>query len=174
MKFTIKNILYSFFALLFCTMVLSATCKYSFKDVGAIPPEVKTFRVQFFENRAQYVNTQLSPQLTERLRQKVISTTRLRQTNEEDAHYDISGWVSQYSTSTVNITGANASANRLTAGFHLVFKNTLDPAKNFETDLSRNFDFPAGQSLTEAEVRLTDEIVKNMVDEIFNKIFSNW
>jgi outer membrane lipopolysaccharide assembly protein LptE/RlpB len=151
-----------------------ATCKYSFKDTSPIPEEVKTFRVNYLENRAQYVNTQLSPQLTERLKQKIINTTRLKQTNDDDAHYDISGFVTQYFTSTVSISGNNASGNRLTVGFHLVFRNTLDEKKNLEADLMRTFDFPATQSLTQAETALNDDIVRNIVDEIFNKIFSNW
>lgn len=151
-----------------------ATCKYSFKDSAPIPPEITTFRVNYLENHAEYVNTQLSPQLTERLKQKIIGTTRLRQTNNDNAHYDISGYVSQYNTSTVGISGNNASANRLTVGFHLIFKNTVDATKNFESDLTRTFDFPANQSLTQAEASLNDEIIKNLVDEIFNKIFSNW
>lgn len=159
---------------LLLTVFSFATCKYSFKDTSPIPPEVKTFRVNYLENKAQYVNTQLSPQLTEKLKQKIINTTRLRQTNNDDAHYDISGFVSQYYTSTVSITGANASGNRLTVGFHLVFRDNLDEKKNFETDLTRTFDFPATQSLSQAEASLNNDIVRNIVDEIFNKIFSNW
>jgi outer membrane lipopolysaccharide assembly protein LptE/RlpB len=151
-----------------------STCKYGFKDTAPIPAEVKTFRVNYLENRAQYVNTQLSPQLTEKLKQKIINTTRLKQTNNDDAHYDISGFVSQYYTSTISITGNNSSGNRLTVGFHLVFVNTLDEKKNFEADLTRTFDFDAQSSLQDAERRLNDEIVKQVVDEIFNKIFSNW
>lgn len=151
-----------------------ATCKYGFKDTAPIPPEIVTFRVNYLDNRAQYVNTRLSPELTERLKQKIIGTTRLRQTNENDAHYDISGYVSQYYTTTVGISGNQASANRLTVGFHLIFKNTLDETKNFETDLIRTFDFPANLSLPQAEAGLNDEIIRNMIDEIFNRIFSNW
>ncbi|MEO6670801.1 MAG: LPS assembly lipoprotein LptE [Ferruginibacter sp.] len=149
------------------------TCKYSFKDVS-IPIEVKTFRINPLENKAQYVNTQLSPQLTERLKQKIISTTRLRQTNDDDAHYDISGYVSQYFTSTISITGSTSSGNRLTVGFHLIFRNTLDEKKNFEADLSRTFDYDGNLSLSQAETRLNEDILKNLSDEIFNKIFSNW
>jgi hypothetical protein len=61
-----------------CAILVSffnyATCKYSFKDTSPIPPEVKNFRVNYLENKAQYVNTQLSPQLTEGLKQKIINT----------------------------------------------------------------------------------------------------
>ena len=151
-----------------------ASCKYSFKDTSPIPEEVKTFRVNFFENKARYVNPQLAPALTERTKQKIIGNTRLRQTNDEDAHYDISGYISDYNVTTSGISNNNASTNRLSVGFHLVFKNTLDPTKNFETDLSNNFDFPASQSLEQAQAALGTEIVKNIVDAIFNKIFSNW
>lgn len=167
--------IYRLVILISCVGIFNySTCKYSFKDAAPIPIEVKTFRVQYLENRAQYINTQLSQQLTENLKSKIISTTRLKQTNEDDAHYDISGYVSQYYTSTVNISNNNSTTNRLTVGFHLVFKNTLDPTKNFEADVSRNEDFDANKSLTDAENTLTPIVVKNVVDEIFNKIFSNW
>ncbi|HRN79165.1 MAG TPA: LPS assembly lipoprotein LptE [Ferruginibacter sp.] len=151
-----------------------ATCKYGFKDAAPIPAEVKNFRVNYFENKAQYINSRLSPELTEKLKQKIINTTRLRQTNSDDAHYDISGYVSQYYTTTQGITGNTAGTNRLHVGFHLSFVNTLDENKNFEADLIRTFDFPSTQSLDQAESALNDEIVRNVVDEIFNRIFSNW
>ncbi|MGG9971714.1 LPS assembly lipoprotein LptE [Ferruginibacter sp. SUN002] len=151
-----------------------ATCKYGFKDAGIIPAEIKTFRVNYLENKARYVNGQLSPQLTEKLKQKIISNTRLRQTNDADAHYDISGYVSEYVVSTSGISGTEAGTNRITVSFHLIFKNTLDEKKNFESDVSNSFDFPATQSLSQAESNLQSDMVRNIVDAIFNKIFSNW
>ena len=151
-----------------------ATCKYGFKDTSPIPLEVKTFRVNYFENRAEYKNPQLSPQITEKLKQKIISTTRLHQTNDDDAHYDISGFVSAYYTSTTGISGNTSSLNRLTATFHLIFKNTLDEKKNFEADVTYSVDFDANLSLSQVEQAKGDEIAKNLTEAIFNKIFSNW
>src|SRR5437763_3377544 len=110
-----------------CSLLLIAfnfaTCKYSTKDTSPIPPEVKTFRVVSFQNKARYVNTQLAPQLTERVKQKVIGQTRLREVNTDDAHYDISGYISDYSVTTTGITNQNANTNRLNVSFHLIFKN---------------------------------------------------
>ncbi|MCW3093629.1 MAG: hypothetical protein JWP81_4698 [Ferruginibacter sp.] len=166
------------FLLPICLLVFAvfsfATCKYSFKDTSPIPPEVKTFRVNYFTNKARYVNPQLSQELTEKMKQKVIGNTRLRQTNDDDAHYDISGYVSEYNVTTSGISGNNASTNRLSVSFHLIFKNSLDEKKNFEADLSNNFDFPANQTLETAQAALFPDIIKNIVDGIFNKIFSNW
>lgn len=151
-----------------------ATCKYGFKDIGGLPADVKTFRVNYLENRADYKNPQLSPAITEKLKQKIIGTTRLRQTNEDDAHYDISGYVSRYYTSTTGISGNTTSLNRLTADFHLIFKNSLDDKKSFEADVTYSLDFDANLSLSQVEQNKGDEIVRNLTDAIFNKIFSNW
>ena len=151
-----------------------ATCKYSFKDTAPIPPEVKTFRVNAFENKARYVNPIIAPQLTEKLKQKIIGQTRLRQTNGDDAHYDISGYLSDYSVTTSGISNQNASSNRLNVSFHLIFKNTIDPTKDFEGDVSTSYDFNATQSLAEVEASRLPDIIKNLTDGVFNKIFSNW
>jgi hypothetical protein len=165
-------------SLLFVAIGAFTGC-YSFKDVSPIPQEVKTFRVNLIENRARYINPQLSPQLTDKLRQKIIGQTRLNGVSTEDAHYDISGQITSYNVSTSGISSGaggqqQAAINRLTVTVHLNFKNTLDPTKNFEADVSRNFDFSANLTLPQAEAQLTETIIKNMVDEIFNRIFSNW
>lgn len=160
--------------LLLITCFNFATCKYGFKDAAPIPTEVKTFRVNYFENRAEYKNPQLSPQITEKLKQKIISTTRLRQTNDDEAHYDISGYVSAYQVTSTGVTGGNTSLNRLTTNFHVIFKNSLDEKKNFEGDVTYSIDFDANLSLSQVETQKGEEIVKNLTDAIFNKIFSNW
>lgn len=153
---------------------------YSFKDVS-IPPAVKTFQVNLISNTARYVNPQLSPQITDKLRQKIVGQTRLSPVRE-NAHYEISGTITDYSVSTSGISPNNqgqqtASINRLTVGIKVVLKNTLDPndpKTNFEASVSRNFDYDASLSLTQAEPQLNETIIKNMVDEMFNRIFSNW
>jgi len=155
-----------------CFIFLSSCHVYSFKDVS-IPPEVKTVKINFIENKARYVNPQLSPQLTQRLQQKIVNQTRLTRTNNDDAHYQISGYISQYDVTTAGISNQQAAINRLTVGVHIVFKNTLDN-KTQEFDVSRNCDFSANLSLQQAEGSLNEQILSNMTDEIFNRIFSNW
>lgn len=162
------------FSLLFLLGMISiyGTCRYSLKDVS-IPPEVKTVKVNLFENRARYVNPQLTPRLTDKLRQKIVNQTRLSQTNS-DAHYEISGQITDYSVSTSGISNQQASSNNLNVSVHVVFVNRLDTEKNFEADITRNFPFSASLSLQQAEASMADQIINNLTDEIFNRIFSNW
>ncbi|KYP14497.1 MAG: hypothetical protein A1D16_21180 [Flavihumibacter sp. CACIAM 22H1] len=146
---------------------------YSFKDIS-IPEDIKTVRVQYFENKARLFNPVLSPLLTDKLRQKVISQTRLTQVQGEDAHYDISGTITDCSVTTTGISNQQAASNRLNITVQIEFKNRKDESKNFEASITRNFDFNASLTLDQAQLQLQDEIIRNLSDEIFNRIFSNW
>ena len=166
-------------AAVFALILLFSGC-YSFKDVS-IPPNIKTFQVDLIGNTARYVNPQLSPQITDKLRQKIVNQTRLSPV-QEGAHYEISGTITSYDVSTSGISPNNqgqqtASISRLTVGIKIVLKNSVDPndpKTNFEASVSRNFDFDANLSLSQAEPQLNETIIKNMVDEVFNRLFSNW
>jgi hypothetical protein len=160
-------------ALLMGLLLLFFSGCYSFKDVS-IPPEVKTVRVNLIQNKAPYINPQLSPLLTDRLRQKINNQTRLTLVTAEDAHYDISCIIRNYQVTTAGISNQQAATNRLIVGVHIIFKNRLNDKASFEADVSRNFDFNAGLSLQAAEAQLGETIVQNLTDEIFNRIFSNW
>ena len=146
---------------------------YSFRDVS-IPPNVKTVRVNYIENRARYIDPQLSPQLTERLRQKINNQTRLTLVQGEDADYDIAAVIRGYDVTTSGISNQQAATNRLIVTVQINFKNRLDEKGSFEASISRNFDFNASLSLPQVQAQQGEEIVRNMTDEIFNRIFSNW
>ena len=162
------------------TLGLSSCKIYSFKDTS-IPPEVKTIHIAYIENRAPLVNPQLAPQLNDALRQKINNqASRLSQVQTSDADWEVSGWVSGYNYTTAGVANQQAASNRLTVTVHIVFKNHLDPTgkkvapADFEADVSRNFDFSASITITDAEAQLIPTVVSNMTDEIFNKLFSNW
>ena len=156
-----------------CLASLLVSCKiYKFKDVS-IPPDIKTVKVNYIENRAQYVNPQLSPKLSDRLRQKIVSQTRLSQTNNENADWEVSGEIRSYLVSTSGISGRQETTNRLTVSIHIsLLKRKLE--KTEEYDISHSFEFSAGKSLQQAEAELSDEMIRTLTDEIFNRLFSNW
>jgi hypothetical protein len=159
--------------LAFVIMLCSSSCNiYRFRDVS-IPDTIKTIKINFIENRARLVNPQLSQRLTDRLRQKVIGQTRLTQVNNENADWEISGYISDYSLSTSAISGQREAGNRLTVAVHVsVTDKKADKTQDY--DVSRNFEFSATQSLQQAEASLGDEMIRSLTDDIFNKLFSNW
>jgi hypothetical protein len=155
-------------------IVLMSGCGiYSFRD-AIIPDNVKTVKIGFIENKARYVNPQLAPLLTDKLLQKIIGQTKLTRTNSDDAHYQIFATITNYDpTQTVGVSAQQATTNRLTVTVHVLLKKTLDN-KEQEFDVTRNFDFSANLSLNQAEGQLMEDIVRNITDDIFNQIFSNW
>jgi hypothetical protein len=142
------------------------------KDVS-IEPEAKTVKVNYIENKARYVNPLLSPRLTDKLRQKIVNQTRLSQTNGQ-ADYEIFGTITDYSVSTSGISNQQVASNNLNVTVSLVFKNNINEKKNLETSITRNFPFSSTLSLQQAEAQLAEQIINNLTDEIFNKIFSSW
>jgi len=168
--------LYLFKSLLFTLLVgtLVTSCGiYSFRD-AVIPENIKTVKIGFIENKARYVNPQLAPMLTDKLQQKIMSQTKLTRTNNDDAHYQIFATITNYDPSqTVGVSAQQASTNRLTVTVHVVLKKTLEN-KELEFDISRNFDFSATLTLNQAEGQLMEDIIRNITDDIFNQIFSNW
>ena len=166
------------FALLLINISFSSCGVYSFNDVGTIPDSIKTVKINFIENRAPYVNPQLSPALTEKLKLKITSQTRLTNTTNDNAHWDISGQIRDYSVTTTGVTNTNgrqqSSINRLNVTVHIVLVDQLTNKPTQEFDVTRSFDFDAALSIQQAERTLLDEMIRNLTDEIFNRIFSNW
>jgi len=168
-----KQFVHKMMTLILISIALTSCGVYSFKD-AIIPENVKTIKIGFVENKARYVNPQLAPQLTDKLLQKIISQTKLTRTNSDDAHYQIYATITNYDPSqTVGVSAQQASTNRLTVTVHVLLKKTLDN-KEQEFDITRNFDFSANLTLNQAEGQLMSDILRNITDDIFNQIFSNW
>ena len=178
----IRNVLRTSYFVLIITALFfvaagNSSCNiYKFRDIS-IPDSIRTVKVNFIENKAPYVNPQLSPRLTDKLRQKIVSQTRLSQTNNDNADWDIKGHISNYSLSTSGISSQGGSrdvtTNRLTVSVHIIL-NDQKANKVQEYDVSRNFEFAGTQSLQQAEASLSDEIIRGLTDDIFNRLFSNW
>lgn len=173
----ITRILIFAVAIIFLKIGISSCGIYSFNDVSPLPDSIRTVRVQFIENKAPYINPQLSPTLTERLKQKIVNQTRLTQTNNDNADLDLRSTITDYAVSTSGITSSQGqqqtSINRLTVTVAIEVNNQKQNKKE-EFTVSRSFDFDARLSLQSAESALLDEMIRNLTDEIFNRIFSNW
>lgn len=169
-----KSIQQYFFLLLALTVVtLASGClHYTLKDT-AISKDIKTIRVNYIENKARYINPQLSPQLTDRLRQKINNQTNKTLTQGE-ADLDITGTITDYSFTTAAIADNRSATNRLNISVHVKIVNRLNDKESKETDVTRSFDFDANVSIQQAEQALNESILKNLSDEIFNSLFSNW
>lgn len=96
---------------------------YSFRDVSIDYSKLKSIKIGFIENKARYVNPQLSPKLTDKIQQKITNQTKLVRTNSDDASLNLSGYIATYDPSqTVGISNQQTATNRLTVTVHIVLK----------------------------------------------------
>ena len=161
-------------SLLILTVVLSS-CKvtYSFSGVN-ISPEVTTYTVNYFPNRAAIVQAQLSQVFTDALLDKIQAGTSLEM-KPSGGDVEFSGEITGYATRPTAITGDETAAmNRLTITVKVKYTNYLEPELDFDTSFSRYQDYSSSLNLSDVEGELVILIVDIMMEDIFNKAFVSW
>jgi len=173
-KFYLRTSRLSFICFYFLLFTLFSSCGvYTFRDVSIDYSKIKTVKVGFIDNKARYINPQLSPKLTDAIKQKINNYTKLTLVNSDDASYIITGYVNRYDVSLAAISNNQSAANRLTVGAAITVVNTVDN-KTDNFTVSKDFDFSANLSLQQAENTLLSDIINQLTDQIFSHIFSNW
>jgi len=158
-----------------CCLLLVPACriKYSFTG-GSIHPDAKTVSVSYFQNKASMVQPVLSQVITDALKDRLTSQTRLSLV-QSGGDYHIEGEITDYSTRPMAIQGNETAAlNRLTVSIRVNFVNKPEPNKSFETTFARFDDYPSSSNLSEVEDQLIRNITESLVDDIFNRAFVNW
>lgn len=164
---------FRFILLLVPAILLLGGCGvYSFTGATV---EGKTIWIHVLENRARNVVPTLSPSLTLKIQNRILSQTGLSPLRTEEADYDIDGYISDYLVTVSGVQNTQQAAqNRLTITLSISFKNRLNPKADFTQAFSRFSDFPATTTIQQVENKLIDEIGIQLADDIFNKAFVNW
>ncbi|MDR1866583.1 MAG: LPS assembly lipoprotein LptE [Bacteroidales bacterium] len=162
-------------AVFFAAALLSASCgRVVFNMSGASVAPAKTCQVNYFENRAQIVNPSLSYQVTEGLKDKIQSNSSLNLVNS-GADVLFEGEITAYDVQpqAVQATGM-AAKDRLTVTVKIKFTNEVKPENSFDKSFSRFAEYSSGTAFTSVESQLVDEIMEQLMDDIFNAAFSTW
>ena len=146
---------------------------YSFSG-ASISSEVKSVSINPFENVASLAPPVLSNTLTEALKDKFSSETKLIPLNS-DGDLIFSGRITNYSINPIAIQAdETASKNRLSITVKVKFVNITDEETNYDKTFSRYADYESSQDFTSIEESLNEEIVFQLIDDIFNEAFTNW
>lgn len=163
--------------LLTLAVVLTAlsSCTISMTMSGAsIPENISTFSVQYINNRAPLVNPMLSQNITEGLKNRIESESRLS-LNNSNGDIDFSGDITGYNTKPMALKADAVSAQtRLTVNVKIRCRNSKDPKQDWEQSFSAYRDYDSEQNLSDVEDALVEEIVDELTENIFNKAFSDW
>ena len=138
---------------------------------GSIPPEAKTFSVAYFPNNAPMV----APSLSNALRDKFSRQTRLQQV-EEGGDFAFEGEITNYTSTTASVSsGDYALQNRLTITVKVNFQNAVDQTTSFNGKTFSSYaDYDASQLLVDVQDQLIEEIVEDLVNDIYMAAAGNW
>jgi len=152
-------------------LVIFVGC-YSFKGTS-IPAEVNTFTVLQFENFASNALPTLPQIFSERLKDKILSESRLAYS--EDGDVSFKGSITRYQVTPVAPTpGATTAFNRLDIDVNVEYVCAENTSQNWNSNFSRFAEFESSQDLTSIQEQLVEQINEELVEDIFRKAFNNW
>lgn len=164
-----------FFVIVILCLAVFYSCRVSYSFTGAsISPAVKTFSVQFFQNRAPLVQPALSLNVTDAIIDKCKSQTNLKYiTGLGDVNFE--GVIVDYNSRPQTVAAdAQAAMNRFTITIKVKFTNSVDPDFNFDKDFTRYEDYSGNLDLSRVEKELSAKIIEMIVEDVFNQAFVNW
>ncbi|HLV42634.1 MAG TPA: LPS assembly lipoprotein LptE [Brumimicrobium sp.] len=148
----------------------------SFRD-GSVPPQWKRFMVTTLENKAPNAPISYSSQLTELVKDAIQNRVGLSLVTDEDEDPQIIvlGSVDSYVVTPLSLQDNVAEVkNRLTVrvGFEIFISSPEEEV--MELSSSRFADFDASQDVGAIQEQLLEEINDQIVQDVLNKLLSNW
>ncbi len=165
-----------FASLILTLLVMVTSCSISYKLNGASIDYTTTKTISFeqFPIKAALVYAPLAVTFNDELTGKFASQTKLEQVRT-DGDLQISGAITGYSLTPQAVKAdAYAAQTRLTIKVKVKFVNKKNSTEDFEQEFSAYRDFDATSLLTDVQDELCNEMVKELVEQIFNATVANW
>ncbi len=156
--------------LLYCSLFL---CCYSFKGIS-IAPEIKSFRINPVEDLFYKAPASYPVEFSEALLNKIRKDSRLVLENQNpDLLFQCR--ITQFEVnSQAPQPGILSAINRCTITIEVEMSNKKDEKQNWKSSFTRFQDFDAKENFSNIQQQITSEINKLLVEDIFNRAFTNW
>ena len=157
-------------------MGVTAACSVSYKFNGASIDYTKTKTIQLadFPIRSSYIWGPMGPMFNNELKDKFASNTQLRQVSR-NGDLKIEGEITQYSQRNKSVSAEGYSAQtELSITVNVRFTNTKNHNEDFERQFTSAKTYDTTQSLASVQEELVTQMVKDLVDQIFNATVANW
>lgn len=157
-------------------VTLLAGCKVTYKLTGASIDytKVKTISLETFQNRAAYQWGPMATMLNETLSDVFVQQTKLQQVSR-GGDLQLSGEITSYDQFNKSISADGYSAMvQLKMTVNVRFTNNTNHDEDFERSFSATRDFDATQSLESVQEELVTQMIKEIVESVFNATVANW
>lgn len=166
-----------FFSFLFALLLVglsSCMVSYKFNGTSLDYTKVKTISVADFPNQATLVYPALAPNFNEKLKDEYSSKTRLKLVNR-DGDLQVSGEITNYELIQIGVNNAGTSTKtKLQVTLNVRFVNKVNPNEGFEQQFSSYQEFSNDQTINQVQDELNEQIIEDLVNQIFNRTVANW
>ena len=162
-------------ALLLTTAIVAA-CSVSYKFNGASINynETKTITIADFPIRSSYVWGPMQAIFNNELKDIFANHTKLIQV-KRNGDLKIEGEITQYSQRNKSVSSEGYSAQtELSITVNVRFTNNVNHNQDFERQFTATSSYETTQSLNSVQEELVTQMVKDIVDQIFNATVANW
>lgn len=160
-----------------CMLALTvASCSISYKlNQSSIDySKVKTIQLKDFPIRSSYVWGPMGPLFNNSLRERFSSRTKLIQVRK-NGDLKIEGEITNYSqrNKAASADGYSAQAE-LSMTINVRFTNNTNHQEDFEKQFTSTATYETTVSLSAVQEQLVKEMIKDLIDQIFNNTVANW
>jgi outer membrane lipopolysaccharide assembly protein LptE/RlpB len=141
-----------------------------------MPEEWKEFYVQTLKDNSSNTPLSYAVNLSESIKDGIQNNTRLQLSNDESkAQVYIEGDIVSYGVSPVALQeGDNSALNRLTVSVQFRILTTEPEEDEMSLTSTRYLDYDSNTDLGVVEDQLLEEINEQIVQDVINKLLSNW
>lgn len=170
-----KHLTSSSLALFLLVIVVSA-CKvsYTFNGASIDYTKTKTITISDFPIRSNYVWGPMQSIFNNELKDIFANHTKLSQV-KRNGDLKLEGEITQYNQRNKSVSSEGYSAQtELSITVNVRFTNNVDHKQDFEKQFTATSTYETTQSLSAVQETLVTEMVKDIVEQIFNATVANW
>ncbi|MCQ2068166.1 MAG: LPS assembly lipoprotein LptE [Bacteroidaceae bacterium] len=161
---------------LMASALLMSGCTVSYKlNQSSIDYNtIKTISIETFANRAAYQWAPMAPMFNTSLSDKYENQTKLRQVRR-DGDLALSGEITSYDQTNKSISADGYSSMvQLRMTVKVKFTNTKKHEDDFDRTFSASREYDSSQQLTAVQEELVQQMIDDIVDQVFNATVAKW
>lgn len=159
------------------SLCLLAACTVSYKFNGSSInyDKVKTISFENFPNRsAAFVWGPMESMLNTALQDKYMQQTRLKQVRQ-NGDLQLSGEITNYDAYNKGVgSDGYSTMAELKMTVNVRFVNNTNHAEDFEQQFSASREYNSTQQLSAVQEGLVNQMIDEIVEQIFNATVANW
>ena len=154
--------------------LLESCSTYTFSG-ASLPANAKSIYVAFIENKSSNAPATLNIDFSNALKDQLIQESGLDLVDGNETDLNFSGYITNYVITEKAPTANETTAlNSLKIEVFITYKNKLNPKDKWQHTFSRFVNFDSSSDFNSIESELIDDILEQLVTDIFNKAFAQW